>query len=77
METTMSDIFESTPAPGAVVRDWTKKTLTLDLTNTMGEAFHFEIKPNEEDNLPTRASSSPSSEAKRGVFVWITIPLPT
>ena len=45
--------------PGGVVRDWTKKTLVIDLENSLGKKFHFEIAPGEKDDLPTRPSSSP------------------
>lgn len=29
-----------------VVNDWTNKTLTLDIQNSIGELYHFEIEPN-------------------------------
>lgn len=41
------DIFTSTPLPGAVLRDWTHRTLTVDIENSIGETYHFEILPNE------------------------------
>ncbi len=34
------------------VQDWTGTTLTLDLVNSLGEVFHFEIEPGEKDDLP-------------------------
>lgn len=39
------DIFKSTPAKGAIERDWTQATLVLDVTNALGEKFHSEIEP--------------------------------
>jgi len=52
----MSDNFihggvpKSTPAPGAIERDWTQETLVNDITNAMGETYHFEILPGENPN---------------------------
>jgi len=46
----MQPNLKSTPAPGAIVRDWTQKTLTIDITNAMGEQYHFEILPGENPN---------------------------
>jgi hypothetical protein len=39
------DIFKSTPAKGAIERDWTQATLVLDIQNALGEKFHSEIEP--------------------------------
>jgi hypothetical protein len=63
----MSDIFKSTPAKGAIVNDWTDKTLTLDLVNSIGENYHFEILPREHDNLPTRASDTPFTNSRNSI----------
>jgi hypothetical protein len=43
----MRDIFVSEPAEGAIVNDWRFETLMLDIQNSKGENFHFEIKPGE------------------------------
>lgn len=37
------------PAPDAIVRDWTDKTLVVDVTNSLGETFHFEVEPYDRD----------------------------
>lgn len=47
-----------------VERDWTKETLVLDLVNANGDKFHFETEPDEEDNLPVRASDAPGPKGK-------------
>lgn len=53
-----TDIFKPTPAQGAVLRDWTHRTLTVDIENSLGEAFHFEIEPGEGlGNLPPASHS--------------------
>jgi len=50
---TTQDIFTSIPAAGAVLRDWTHRTLTVDIENSLGEHYHFEIEPGEKsDKLP-------------------------
>ena len=46
-------IPESKPAPGAIERDWTQKTLTNSIENSLGETYYFEILPNESlGNIP-------------------------
>ena len=73
----MSDIFTSTPLPGAVLRDWTHRTLTVDIENSIGETYHFEIEPNEADNLPTRSTSSPADKNwKKDKSVYVNVFLP-
>jgi len=53
----MSSI-KSKPAPGAIVRDWTEKTIVIDLTNALGEQYHFEIEPNADaDKIPNRQNN--------------------
>ena len=73
------DIFKSEPQEGAVVRDWCDETITLDLVNSIGERFHFEIKPGEVDNLRTAGSSAPSDRNaknnKHAVFIQINLPI--
>lgn len=58
---------------GGKVRDWTKKTIVIDLENSLGEKFHFEIKPGEKDNLPARPSSSPITTG--GAVINLIMPL--
>ena len=54
----MSDIFTPTPLPGAVLRDWTHKILTVDIKNSLGEKYHFEVKPGESSKELPPASHS-------------------
>ena len=56
-----------------IERDWTNETLTLDLTNSLGDMYYFEIEPNEVDNLPTRASSGLDKD--KGIFVLMLLPI--
>lgn len=38
-----------------ILNDWTNCTLILDLTNSLGEEYHFEIEPEADASLvPTR-----------------------
>lgn len=38
-----------------ILNDWTGCTLILDLTNSLGEEYHFEIEPEADANsVPTR-----------------------
>ena len=74
----MSDIFTSTPLPGAVLRDWTHRTLTVDIENSIGETYHFEIEPKEKDNLPKRSTSAPSDRnwtSDKSVSVAVHLPI--
>lgn len=51
------DIFKSVPAEGAVVNDWTKAILMVDVKNSAGEKYHFEIppiQPGQTINLPPK-----------------------
>jgi hypothetical protein len=77
MDTTR-DVFKSVPAKGAIVRNWTHATLTVDITNSIGETFHFEIKPGERsDNIPTRNTVSPADKGwKRDKSPYVLIILP-
>lgn len=54
--TTEYDIFQpAKPMKGAIVRDWTGQTLTIDVQNALGERYHFEVPPSEKvENLPPR-----------------------
>ena len=53
----MSNI-KSKPAPGAVERDWTMMIIVIDLTNSLGEEYHFEIPPEADpDGIPNRQSN--------------------
>ena len=70
----MTDIFTSTPATGAIVNDWTKETLTVDIINAIGEKFHFEIKPNEKDSLKARPTDSPADKHGK-TYVNIHLPI--
>lgn len=63
MATKTHDIFTSIPAQGAVLRDWTHRTLTVDIENSIGETYHFEIEPGEKsDKIPTRNTMSPADK---------------
>ena len=68
------DIFKSLPAKGAKERDWTNETLTVDIDNAIGEKYHFEVLPNEKDNLPTRPTDSPADKHGK-VFVDVRLPV--
>lgn len=38
-----------------ITRDWTQKTIIIDLVNAMGEKYHFEIEPEADaSSVPTR-----------------------
>lgn len=63
-EKNMSDIFTSTPLPGAVLRDWTHRTLTVDIENSIGETYHFEVKPGESSKELPPASHSEKISVK-------------
>lgn len=61
-----------------VIRDWTNETLVVDLVNSLGEKYHFEIPPGAKDNLPTRATSAPSDRGwnkNTSVYVEAHIPI--
>lgn len=68
-------MFNSVPQENAIENDWTKKTIVLDIQNSIGENFYFEIEPNEKDNLATRASDAPLSGNKNARIVNITLPI--
>ncbi len=68
------DIFNSKPVTGAVVRDWTTRTLTVDIVNSIGEKFHFEINPNEKDTLTARPTDSPADKYGK-TYVDIHLPI--
>lgn len=55
--------------------DWTNKTLVLDIVNSLGETYHFEIEPGEKDDLPTRPSARPDNKSDRATLVEIQLPL--
>jgi hypothetical protein len=41
-----------------IINDWTKDTIILDLTNSLGEQYHFEIEPEADANsVPTRPAN--------------------
>lgn len=56
-----------------IERDWTKKTLVIDLLNSLGEKYHFEIEPNSNSRIKTVPSASPDDEG--GALVYIQMPL--
>ena len=62
-----------------IVRDWTDKILVLDITNSLGEQYHFEIEPGEDaSKVPTRASSDPGKKNnENSVSVLIQLPIAT
>lgn len=33
-----------------VIRDWTQETLVVDVVNSLGERYHFEVEPNANPN---------------------------
>lgn len=53
----MSDNFVSTPTKDAKVLDLTEETLVLDVENSLGENFHFEIEPGDGDVKVTRKNA--------------------
>lgn len=78
MKKETQDIFTSVPAEGAVLRDWTRSILTVDIENSIGEHFHFEVKPGETNNLPTRDTMSPADKGwvkTKTVSVLVHLPL--
>jgi hypothetical protein len=76
---TTRDIFTSVPAQGAILRDWTHRTLTVDIENSIGETYHFEIEPGEKsDNIPTRNTVSPSDKGwkkDKSPYVKVIMPI--
>lgn len=50
------DIFQpAKPMKGAIVRDWTRETSTVDVKNALGEKYHFEIPPSAKaESIPPR-----------------------
>lgn len=71
----MTDFFKSVPQKGAIVRDFTKATLVVDVQNSLGEKFHFEIEPNEKDDLPVRVSDAPGGKNPRATVINMLFPL--
>lgn len=46
-----------------ILNDWTNCTLVLDLTNSLGEDYHFEIEPEADaSSIPSRPTSSPGDK---------------
>jgi hypothetical protein len=62
-----------------IIRDWTNKTITVDLVNSLGEKYHFEIEPNitrkEADSAPTRPTSGPDEKDNHGAR-WVQAEFP-
>jgi hypothetical protein len=73
------DEFISKPLPGAVVRDWTNKTLVVDLVNGIGEEFHFEVPPDtsiEKAHTMKTQNTNASDPDKVGVIMHFPLPTP-
>jgi hypothetical protein len=57
-----------------VINDWTQDTIILDLTNALGELYHFEIEPNADANsVPTRPGND---DTVLNLFIPIASPTP-
>jgi hypothetical protein len=69
---TTRDVFKSVPAEGAIERDWTNETITLDLVNGDGENFHFEIPPHD----PQKVTISSGGDTSYGGKCQLDIILP-
>lgn len=58
-----------------ILNNWTNCILVLDLTNSLGEQYHFEIEPEADASLiPSRPTSGPGDK-NQDVVLNITIPL--
>jgi hypothetical protein len=56
-----------------IINDWTQDTIILDLTNALGELYHFEIEPNADANsVPTRPANDDTV-----LHLWMPIASPT
>jgi len=54
--------------------DWTKKIIVLDLQNSIGELYHFEIEPDADANsVPTRPAND---DTVLNIFMPIASPTP-
>ena len=63
-----------------VIRDWTHETLVVDVVNSLGETYHFEVEPGADPgSIPSRHSNSTNDKASRSVYVearfWIPVQL--
>ena len=61
-----------------IIRDWTKETLTVEVVNSLGERYYFEVEPGANPNVvPSRSSNSPADKVKNGTFIkgLFTIPV--
>lgn len=59
-----------------VINDWTKETLVVDMVNSIGEKYHFEVEPYANPNtIPLRSSNSLADKNGK-VFVWAHFPCP-
>jgi hypothetical protein len=54
--TPIFDGWHSFPEPGAVERDLTSATKVMDMENTNGEIFHWEVPPGDTRDVPTRSN---------------------
>jgi hypothetical protein len=62
-----------------IIRDWTDKVLVLDIVNSLGEQFHFEIAPGEDaSKIPSKPSHDPGKKSTDdSVIVHIILPIAT
>lgn len=63
-----------------IVRDWTHETIVVDMVNSLGEKYHFEVEPGidrkEADTFMTRPSDSPGVKDKKGArYVQLVMPI--
>lgn len=63
------------PNKKPVTRDWTKETLVIEMENSYGEKFHFEIQPDDKTKTIVRKTDSPDTTKKETRILTLTIPL--
>ena len=68
------DGWHSLPEVGAVERDWTQETLTVDITNSLDEKFHFEISPKDNGNAFKMSAPRTGGDAVKSPIVIVRAP---
>ena len=54
-----------------ITRDWTQKTIIIDLVNAMGEKYHFEVEPEADAGaVPTRPANGDTVLCGNGILLF-------
>ena len=57
-----------------IINDWTKETIVIDLTNSLGEQYHFEIEPEADpSSIPSRPAGGPTDDVILNMFMPLCI----